>query len=172
MSCFKNCYHSKHFRLSFLRKISLSHFYFSVIFRRSWDQTKQALAVTLLFQCNFLLVVGADNLIWQFYFYFYRILSKWCWLNTKVFIGFSIRSACTQTFHGIRRVNFTGTSKLLYANKAWRRSINFFWYQEGFLNTNTQNFIWYNTNYVRKSNVYSYNMVVSEVLTLKSLIWW
>ena len=80
--------------------------------------------------------------------FFYRILSTWCWLNTKVFIGFSIRSACTQTFHGIRRVNFTGTSKLLYANKAWRRSINFFWYQEGFLNTNTQNFIWYSTNYV------------------------
>ena len=26
-------------------------------------QTKQTLAATLLFQCNFLLVVGADNLI-------------------------------------------------------------------------------------------------------------
>ena len=84
----------------------LSRFYFSVMFCRRRDQTKQTLAVTLLFQCNFLLVVGADNLIWQFYFYFYRILSKWCWINTKVFIGFSIPSACTQTFPGIRRVNF------------------------------------------------------------------
>ena len=27
------------------------------------DQTKQTLTVTLLFQCNFLLVVGADNLV-------------------------------------------------------------------------------------------------------------
>ena len=26
---------------------------------------KQALVVTLLFQCNFLLVVGADNVVWQ-----------------------------------------------------------------------------------------------------------
>ena len=81
MFCFKACFLSKHFWLSFL----LSRFYFSVIFRRSRDQTKQTLAVTLLFQCNFLLLVGADNLIWRFYFYFYRISSKWCWINTKVF---------------------------------------------------------------------------------------
>ena len=26
---------------------------------------KQALVVTLLFQCNFLLVVEADNVVWQ-----------------------------------------------------------------------------------------------------------
>ena len=31
------------------------------------------------------------------------------------------------------------------------------------LNTNTQNIIWYNTNYVRKNNVFSYNIVISEV---------
>ena len=36
--------------------------------------SKETVAVTLLFQSNFLLVVGADNLIRQFYFYFYRIL--------------------------------------------------------------------------------------------------
>ena len=41
----------------------MSRFYFSVVFRRSTCQTKQTLAVTLLFQSNFLLVVGADNLI-------------------------------------------------------------------------------------------------------------
>ena len=63
------------------------------------------LTVMLLFQCNFLLVVGADNLVWQVYF-FSRIISKWCWINTKVFIGFTIPSACTQTFPGIIRVNF------------------------------------------------------------------
>ena len=38
-----------------------------------------------------------------------------------------------------------------------------FLYQEGFLNTNTQNIIWYNTNYVRNNNAFSYNIVVSEV---------
>ena len=54
---------SKHFRLSFPRKLQLSRFYFSVIFCRRRDQTKQILAVTLLFQCNSLLVVGADNLV-------------------------------------------------------------------------------------------------------------
>ena len=96
------------------------------MFCRRRDQTKQTLAVTLLFQCNFLLVVGADNLIWQFYFYFYRILSKWCWINTKVFIGFSIPSACTQTFPGIRRVNFILEEwAVIYADKVWRRTINF-----------------------------------------------
>ena len=93
---FKACFFSEHFWLSFLRRLSLSRFYFSLFFRRSRYQTKQVLAVTLLFQWNFLLVVGADNLIWQFHFYFYRILSTWCWINTKVFIGFSIPSACTQ----------------------------------------------------------------------------
>ena len=86
--------------------------------------SEETLAVTLLFQCDFLLVVGADNLIWQFYFYFYRILSKWCWVNTKVFIGFSIPSACTQTFRGTSRVNFIAVSKLLYADKVWRRTIH------------------------------------------------
>ena len=30
---------------------------------------KETLAVTLLFQCNFLLGVGADNLVSQFYFF-------------------------------------------------------------------------------------------------------
>ena len=79
---------------------------FSVFSRRSRYQTKQNLDATLLFQCNFLLVVAADNLIRQFYFYFYRILSEWCWINTKVFIAFSIPSACKQTFPGIIRVNF------------------------------------------------------------------
>ena len=92
--------------LSFLRKLQLSRFYFSVAFRRSRDQTKQTLAVTLLFQCSFLLLLGAGNLVLQFYF-FCRILSTWCWISTKVFIDFSIPSACTQIFSGIiRRVNF------------------------------------------------------------------
>ena len=34
-------------------------------------------------------------------------------------------------------------------------------YQERFLNTYTQNIIWYNTNYVRKNSVFSYHIVVS-----------
>ena len=101
---FKACFLSEHFWTGFLRKLQLSPFYFSVFFRRSRYQTKQTLVVTLLFQCNFLLLVGADNLIWQFS-YFYRILSKWCWINTKVFIVFSIPLACTQTFPGTSRVN-------------------------------------------------------------------
>ena len=37
--------------------------YFIVIFRRSRDQTKQTLAAMFSFQCNFLLVVEADNLV-------------------------------------------------------------------------------------------------------------
>ena len=91
---------------SFLRKLQLSRFYFSVIFRRSRDQTKHTLAVTLLFQCNFLLVVGDDNLTGMTILFFYRILSAWYYIiNTKVFIDFSIPSACTQTFPGIRQEN-------------------------------------------------------------------
>ena len=39
----------------------------------------------------------------------------------------------------------------------------------GFLNTNTQNIIWNNTNYVRKNNAFSY-IIVSEVQISKSLI--
>ena len=39
------------------------------MFCRRKDQTKQTLAVMLLFQFNFLLVVGDDNLVWQFYFF-------------------------------------------------------------------------------------------------------
>ena len=31
--------------------------------------SKETLAVTLLFQCNSLLAVGADNLIWNFFFF-------------------------------------------------------------------------------------------------------
>ena len=44
--------------------------------------SKETLAVTLLFQCDSVLVVGADNLIWQFYFYFNRICLINC--NQKV----------------------------------------------------------------------------------------
>ena len=40
-----------------------------------------------------------------------------------------------------------------------KKSYIFFWYQEGFLNTYTQNIIWYNTNYVRKNNLFSYHIV-------------
>ena len=43
---------------------------------------------------------------YDIFYYFYRILSKWCWIHTKVFIGFSIPSACTQKFPGISRINF------------------------------------------------------------------
>ena len=39
--------------------------------------------------------------------FFYKIPSTWCYVNTKVLIGFSIPSACTQGFPGIERVNFT-----------------------------------------------------------------
>ena len=34
---------------------------------------------------------------------------------------------------------------------------------EEYLNTNTQNIIWNNTNHVRKNNVFSYKIIVSEV---------
>ena len=44
-----------------------------------------------------------------------------------------------------------------------KKNYKFFRYQEGFLNTNTQNIIWYNTSYIRKNNVFSYNIVASEV---------
>ena len=120
MFSFKACFLSEHFWLSLLWKFYLSRFYFSVFFRRSRYQTKQTLAATLLFQCNFLLVVGADNLVWQFYFY--RILSKWCRINTKVSIGFSIPSVWTQTFPGTSQVNFIAEE--LYADKVWRRTIH------------------------------------------------
>ena len=42
--------------------------YFSVFFRRSRQQTKQTLTLTLLFQRNVLLVVGADNMTIFFIF--------------------------------------------------------------------------------------------------------
>ena len=41
-----------------------------------------------------------------------------------------------------------------------KKNWNFFLYQEGF--TNTQNIIWHNPNYVRKNDVFSYNIVISE----------
>ena len=56
-----------------LSKLQLSHFYFSVIFSQQQGLT-----------------------IWYDKFIFYRILSKWCWINTKVFIDFTIPSACVQ----------------------------------------------------------------------------
>ena len=39
----------------------------------------------------------------------------------------------------------------------------FFWYQECFMNTNTQKIIWCNANYVRKNNIFSTNNFVGEV---------
>ena len=39
---------------------------------------------------------------------FYRIFLTWCWINTKVFIGFTIPSACTQIFTGIRNKLYSG----------------------------------------------------------------
>ena len=36
-------------------------------------------------------------------------------------------------------------------------------YKEGFLNTNAQNIISYDTSYVRNNNVFSYDNVASEV---------
>ena len=57
--------------------------------------SKRTLAVTLL-------LVGADNLGWQIYFFigFFRHGARS--INTKVFIGITILLACTQTFPGIR----------------------------------------------------------------------
>ena len=49
-------------------RIKFNLIYFSVILPRSRDQTKQTLAVTLLFQFNFLLVVGMT--IWYNNFIF------------------------------------------------------------------------------------------------------
>ena len=43
-----------------------------------------------------------------------------------------------------------------------KKNYKFFWYQEGFLNTYTQNIIWYNTNYVRKNNVFTYHMLLLQ----------
>ena len=63
MFCFQACFLSKHVSLSFLRKLQLSCFFFSVTFLRSTDQTKQTLAVSHLFQGNFLLVLGTDDLV-------------------------------------------------------------------------------------------------------------
>ena len=50
---------------------------------------------------------------------FYRILSTWCWIITKLYIGFIKASSCTQTFPGIGRVNFVAdkTDKTLI--KLW-----------------------------------------------------
>ena len=108
MFCFKACFLSKHFWLSFLRKLLLSRFYFSVIFCRSRDQTKQTSVATPLFQCNFLLVVRADNLIWQINF---LILSTWCCLNTKVFIGWSMKKK--YNFFDIKRSSWIQIRKVL-----------------------------------------------------------
>ena len=45
-------------------------------------------------------------------------------------------------------------------------------YARGFSEYKHAKYYGYNTNYVRKSNVFSYNIVVSEVSTSKSLISW
>ena len=97
----------------------MSRFYFSVIFPRSRDQTKQTLALTLLLQCSNGWQFGVTILF--FYRILSRILSIGCWINTKVFIGFTIPSAFTQTFPRL-----SWTSKLLYVDKVWRRTINLF----------------------------------------------
>ena len=47
-----------------------------------------------------------------------------------------------------------------------KKNYKLFWYQEGFVNTYTQNIIWYNTNYVRKNNVFSYVSVQENTLIL------
>ena len=52
----------------------------------------------------------------------------------------------------------------------YKGKLSFFGYQEGILNTNTQNIISCNTSYVRKNNVFSNNIVFSELQISKSLI--
>ena len=139
----------------------MSRFYFSLSFRRNRDQTKQTLGVPLLFQSNFLLVVRADNLIWQIYFFigFFRHDAR-----SVLKFGFSLPSVCTQTFPRINQVSKLNSGRVsCYMLIKYKGKVSFFWYQEGFLNTNTQNIIWCNTSYVRKNNVFSYNIVVSEV---------
>ena len=89
----KNCFFKIFFNFffsdinSFYQTVDLNVFFQSLFSFRTFltKFSMKTLALTLLFQCNFLLVVGVDNLIWQFYLYFYRILSKWCWINNKVF---------------------------------------------------------------------------------------
>ena len=54
----------------------------------------------------------------------------------------------------------------------YEEELYIFQMSKGFLNTNTQYIIWYNTKYVRKNNAFSYNIVVSEVQISKSLILW
>ena len=56
---------------TFLAKFS-KEFYFNVIFRTGRDQAKQTLAVTLLFQCNFLLVGENFNGNFIFFIGFFR----------------------------------------------------------------------------------------------------
>ena len=80
----------------------MSRFYFSLIFRRNRDQTRQTLGVPFLFQCNFLLVVRVDNLIWQIFFFigFFRHDAR-----SVLKFGFSLPSACTQTFPRINQAS-------------------------------------------------------------------
>ena len=61
-------------------------------------------------------------------------------INTTVFIGLIMPSACTQTFPGIRRVKFTGRVSCYILIK-YEEELQFFLYQERLLNTNTQNII-------------------------------
>ena len=139
----------------------MSRFYFSLSFRRNRDQTKQTLGVPLLFQCKILLVVRADNVIWQIYFFigFFRHDAR-----SVLKFGFSLPSVCTQTFPRINQVSKLNSGRVsCYMLIKYKGKVSFFWCQEEFLNTNTQNIIWCNTSYVRKNNVFSYNIVVSEV---------
>ena len=65
MFSFKACFRSEHFWLS----LNLScHALFQCFFCRNRYQTKQTLTLTLLFQRNFLVVVGADNMTIFFIF--------------------------------------------------------------------------------------------------------
>ena len=117
----------------------------------------ETLSITLLFQCKF----SPSSSGWKSgltSLFFHRIVSTWRWINTKIFIGFSIPSACTQAFPGIRRELYSGILIYCMLIKYEEELYFFYIHQKEFLNTNTQRFISYNTNHARKSNIFIYNI--------------
>ena len=124
--------------------------------------SKQTFAVTLLFQCNYLLIVGANNLVWQVYFFigFFRhgagSILKFSWASPYLQLVYTKIPWDQTSKRYSERVSY------YMLIKYGRRTMNFFNVKRGsWIRIPTQNTIWYNTDYVRKNNVFSYHIVVS-----------
>ena len=82
---------------SYYQTADLNVLFQSLFSFKTWTKfSKETLAATLLFRCNFLLVVEAGNLIWQFYFFI-----GFVWHGAGSILKFSLVSAYFQLVHNL-----------------------------------------------------------------------